>query len=384
MATPISIEPIEVRQVTPVDVSGVRDPGMRALVLLAASLGWNVIQKINNPVALVARDGTQRRLPTNTSIRMSVFQAALSTIMVHTEDREATSELIDAIVRDTKIDRDHERRLRLAIGETPEKHRQRLANEKAAEQKRVPDEHLTQQIDVPESEQIFSPAFRGEESVEDEALVSFEPPHDGQPHGALMSREPYRAHHTVSGSKSQLYESDSSYERVWQDGFKDYECQVCGRIFKSPKAAGSHRQTHYKAGEIDAAGRPAWKRSIERGVEPAWEPRPEREPPTVEGLVFENPPPEHVVQTSVGPRGTGLLPEIEDVTTETASAEEIIDLIVEMVAPHIVASRDQWKRVAEEHMAAVDALHAELATKEVELQKLKADWDALRGLIDGR
>ena len=80
---------------------------------------------------LTARDGTQKRLPTDTSCKLSVFQTALSTIMVHTEDNMIpTVELMDAIIDETKPDRDHARRLRLAVGETPAEHRERLANDK--------------------------------------------------------------------------------------------------------------------------------------------------------------------------------------------------------------------------------------------------------------
>ena len=66
-----------VDHVTPVELTGVRDAGMQSLILLAVSLGWNVMKKHNTPVVITARDGMQKRLPTNTSIRMSVFQTAL-------------------------------------------------------------------------------------------------------------------------------------------------------------------------------------------------------------------------------------------------------------------------------------------------------------------
>lgn len=368
---------VEVTQITPVDLTAVRDPGMRALVLLAASLGWNVIQKVNNPIALVARDGMQRRLPTNTSVRMSVFQTALSSIILHSGDRVATPALVDAIVAMTKVDRDHERRMRLAIGETAEEHRQRLANEKVAEQKRQPDEHLTQRIEVP--------------TEPEQEPVSFEPPADGRNHGALISRKPFVAHHAVSTKGSKAYVSDSSFERIWQDGFKDYECQICGRIFKAAKGAGSHRQIHIRAGEVEG-GTAAWQRS-QQFDDPNWTVthRPETLPPlAIEDLVFEEPPPEHVVETSVGPRGTGLIDEEEDdemfgeAMAESGEPELIIDRIAALVAPRIMTSRDKWKRIAKHHEATIKALQDELDDKATELQKLRADWDALRGLIDGR
>jgi hypothetical protein len=347
--------------------------------MLAASLGWNVIQKINNPIALVSRDGTQRRLPTNTSVRMSVFQSALSQIMVHTEGWEATPELIDAIVKETKVDRDHERRLRLAIGESPAEHKARLANERAAEQKRVPDEHLTQT--PPEITGMGLP----------EELVSFEPPADGQKHGALMSREPFMAHHQTGRGRTHIYESDSSYERVWQDGYKDYECRICGKVFRAAKGAGSHRQVHLKSGEIPRSDKAAWQRAATVEVPIGdWEKHPRRTKaevaaeviPVVEDLVFEDLPP--VAPPAVfNDEGKWETLQVE-VTTETADAEEIIDRIAEMVAPRIMASRDSWKDVAKQLTEELRLVQQELGDKTAELEKLRADWDALRGLIDGR
>jgi hypothetical protein len=350
MVTPPSIpsdESVKVTQITPVDLAKVRDPGMRALTLLAASLGWNVIQKVNQPIVLVARNGTQRRLPTNTSVRMSVFQAALSTIMVHTEDREATPELVDLIVRETKLDREHQRRLRLAIGETTEEHRTRLANERAAEQKRQPDEHLTQTPVMPATEE----------------LVSLEPPVDGENHGALMSRKPFMARHQTYRDKSHTYESDASFERVWQDGFKDYECRFCGRVFRHPKGAGAHQQIHTKSGEIPRRTQRAFQRAGTVAIE--------SEVPAVADLVFEKPPEESAPAAEVP--ADWLVKDLP-----------IVDQIAALVSPSIIASRDMWKQVAKDHEQTIDALQQELGDKTAELEKLRADWDALRGLIDGR
>ena len=159
-------EPTPINHITPVDVTGVRDPGMQSLIMLATSLGWNVMQKHNQPAVITARDGMQKRLPTNTSIRMSVFQTALSSIMAHTYDVEPTIELIDEIIKITKPSQDHARRLRLAVGETPAQHRERLANDRAAEQKREPDEHLTEHIVITGDEIDFFPEEQEEQLLE--------------------------------------------------------------------------------------------------------------------------------------------------------------------------------------------------------------------------
>lgn len=382
--------PISVFKMTPVDVSMMRDPGMRAIVLLAVSLGWNALHKPNSPVFITARDGTQRRLPTNTSVRMSVFQAALSTIMVHTDDREATPELIDEIVRETKIDRDHERRLRLAIGESAEDHRKRLANQRAAEQKREPEEHLTQRPAMPQevrAETVFTP-------------------YDEQDHGRLISRAPFVAHFASNKYSSMIYQSDSSLERVWEDGYKDYECPVCGKVFGSPRGAGSHRQVHYKSGEIEYEGNSAERAQARGTYEVARDPerpkakrrtkaevRAERAAgvPAVSDLIFEELPPEPPTEEPLTDaewepyaRAIGAVDLTEKAVETIHDQGDIISQIAAIVSPQIIVSRDTWKRIAEAHAQTIDELTTQLDEKTTELQKLKADWDALRGLIDNR
>ena len=244
-----------VTQIRPYDVTQVRDHGVAALILLAVSLDWNVLQKPNQPAKLIARDGAQKRLPTDTSCKLSVFQSALSTIMVHTEDDMIpTIELMDAIITQTNVDREHARRLRLAVGETPAEHRQRLANDKVAEQR---EERLTQKITIESPEVWVSDAEVSEMStsaLREGLMVPHTPPFDGEEHGELVSREPYVAHYSGGGnskSKGYTYESVTSLERIWEDGYIDYECVVCGMAKGSPRAVGSHRQVHVRAGEVE-------------------------------------------------------------------------------------------------------------------------------------
>ena len=185
-----------VTHITPVDVGGVRDPGVASLVLLAASLGWNVLKKHNTPVVLTSRDGTQKRLPTDSSCKLSVFQTALSTIMVHTQPGVMpTIELMDAIIAKTKPSVDHQRRLRLAVGENPATHRQRVANDKVA-QRRDEAEHLHEPIGVIVSkalwdEAVASTALDGETQSADQEVDVYlvDPPlngpFDGEEHGEL-------------------------------------------------------------------------------------------------------------------------------------------------------------------------------------------------------
>lgn len=234
-----------------------------------------------------------------------------------------------------------------------------------------------------------------------ETLVSFEPPYDKQNHGALMSREPFVARYgTSAGAKTVgQYISDSSFERVWEDGYKDYECPLCGRIFGSPKGAGSHRQFHIKSGEVDPRTGPAWERALHEGRAEYGKGAPPREKqkrrtraemeaeviPALSDLVFEEPPAEHVIETSVGPRGTGLITEDDNHELgETGEPDAIIDRIAALVAPRIIASRDIWQATAKELRDMVDRQQQEINDLISERDKLRSDWEALRGLIDGR
>jgi hypothetical protein len=242
-----------VTHVYPINLTGVRDEAVQALILLAASLGWNVLMKRGQPAVLIAHDGMQKRIPTDTSIRMSVFQTALSTIMVHSGDQEPTLALIDEIIKMTKPSKDHQRRLRLAVGETPSEHRERVANAERSAPDVPKGEHLTQRIEMPVEEDTS--ALR-------EGLVA--PPAgaaDGGDHGEIVSREPFHAHYSGhTGYGAMTYQSEVSLERVWADGYRDYECTFCGKAFKTPRSVGGHRQVHTKAGEAEAIGAQPWKR----------------------------------------------------------------------------------------------------------------------------
>ena len=195
--------------------------------------------------------------------------------MVHSDDLLPTIELIDEIIKITKPSRDHQRRLRLAVGETPAEHRDRIA----AAEAEVPDipkgEHLRQPIGVILSKERWDEAIaaqriedkidvyllneelqEGEDTsaIREGLMMPHTPPFDGEEHGECISRKPFVAQYSGGGnskSTGYLYESVTSLERIWEDGYKDYECQVCGLAKGSPRAVGSHRQVHVKAGEVE-------------------------------------------------------------------------------------------------------------------------------------
>jgi len=249
MTTPIT-------QLAPIDVSGVRDSGMQALIVLAHSLGWNVRQKQNQPVVITARDGFQKRLPTNTSIRISVFQTALSSIFTHSEEEVPTIELMDALISQFKLDADHARRIRMAVGESPTQHRERVAAAEAQWLGPREPQPVTQRIEVPED---FGISFEeNENNIAARAALDEPtcPPADGRFHGTLLRTEPFLAAKTGSkkpdGTGAFQYVSKALEQREWEDGYVDYLCTACrDYAVASPRAIGSHRAIHIAKGEAE-------------------------------------------------------------------------------------------------------------------------------------
>ncbi len=366
-----------VERMEPIDTTGFRDPGMRALVILAANLGWGVIVKPGNPALIIATDGTQKRLPTNTSIRMSVFQTALSTIVAHADLQPGVG-LIDEIVKSTKLSVDHARRMYLAVGESPKQHRERVAQ--ADTPKHRPDprqEHLTQRIEIPEN---IVATDEGIEWVDPPLEANVVLPADGQDHGMLLDERPYMAHHHSNASgRVKTYQSDSSNERTWEDGFKDYTCQICGLSYKTPKGVGSHRQFHIKEGVLPKDQEPAWKRADVRGVEEGWTPTTHRsDKGSTRAKVEPLEPPLTDEEWKPFAEATG----IEDAPREQWPVIDrdplfVLGQITALVAPELVEKVD---RLTGENMA----LRQQVEELTVERDKLSRDWQALQELIGGR
>lgn len=350
-----------VTKMMPIDVSVVKDSGMQSLIILAHSLGWNVMQKHNTPVVITARDGVQKRLPTNTSIRMGVFQSALSTIMAHSIDKVPTIELVDAIIAEVKPSVDHARRMRLAVGESPAEHRARVAaHEAEAKDSREP-QPLTTRISIPEG----AWASTIEEAIGIDGIEWGDPPEetpvadgaahaaaDGNEHGTIISEKPYMAHHHATREGVvRTYQSDTSNERVWSDGFVDYTCQHCGVPYTTPKGVGSHRQVHVRAGELPKDAPPAWQRTDVKGVETGWTPTTKR-----------------------SDKGKARKPELERPEVSDATT---LDLIRQIVASDLVEERDALRQQNE-----ILALEVERLGNEN--KKLATDWEALKELLGGR
>jgi hypothetical protein len=353
-----------VTQIHPVELTGVRDSGVAALMLLAASMGWNILQKQHQPAKLTARDGTQRRLATDSSCKMSVFQTTLSTIMVHSDYGDihpvATIELIDRIIAETKVDREHARRLRLAVGETPAEHRQRIANDKAAEQRREPEEHLTQHI----ADAWLDAPVNSTSIIDEEGELQTYVPFDGEEHGMLVSRQPFQGHYSGGGDheKAYYYESVTSFERIWEDGYIDYECQVCGMVKRTPRAVASHRQVHTKSGEVERD---------ERYYTAEYRAHREKRLAATKAVEFVDELPleeqvnerlAEVAEAMVQPRYTGL---------DDAS---ILGQIIDLILPEVQRNYDTL----------VAALVEQRDAAEKKLAEVEAEFDALVDLLTSR
>lgn len=375
----------EVRWVTdivPYDITVARDPSIQALVMLAVSLGWNAHHKNGQPIVLTARNGMQKRLPTNTSVRMSVFQTALSTIILYTEeDVVPTIELIDRIIAITKPSKEHERRLRLAVGETPAHHRERLAAAAAESQGAREPQPVTTRIEIPEE------AWSSEETMLDDMMVpvaarAAPAPFDGKDHGKLVSREPFVAAFNRKRNSSSYYVSDTSYERHWEDGLVDYECMYCGEAFSTSKGVGSHRQRHIQAGEIEATETRPWKRSTGIMHGPPRTPPGHRRTseekaaeviPSVLDLTFEDPPPEdETVDVYLIEEEENL--ELSEEAIMPLGYADIVGKIAELILPNQIK---RWEAQIAELRAENDALRDDLA-------HMEGDFEALIDLMESR
>ena len=352
-----------------IDVSGVRDPNMQALILLARSLDWNVMQKVNQPVVITSRSGIQRRIPTNTSIRMSVFQTHLSAIVLHSS-LEPTIELMNEIIKSVKPDREHQNRLRLAVGQTLQEHRRAVDHDTAAEQLREPDEHLTQ-----------TPEITWEEPPPPSALTILTdpaPPADGNDHGVIMTQHPFLASVNTSKHSNHVYESETSIERVWEDGYIDFACTYCGQAKNTPKGVGSHFQVHTKAGVvppghqgslIKSTGRAATPEErewiVERNKRLGWGKHESRATAVRKAVEATEPEPE--------PQSSGIA--AEDAPAPMSDADRI-ELILAILLPD---ATKQIEMLMDENTDLSERLQAVKAERD----KLKTDLKALRDILGG-
>jgi hypothetical protein len=385
-----------------IDVSGVRDSGMQALVLLARSLDWNVMQKVNNPVVITSRSGVQRRIPTNTSIRMSVFQTHLSAIMLHST-LEGTVELMDQIIKATKPNREQANRLRLAVGQSVQEHRRQT--EDAAIPPAVDQQGpLTQNIEIQWEEPPMTETVKTIEERKPTVLgqiVHGAPvgvAADGKDHGRLKSKKPFLATINKTGKGGFVYESKSSFERIWDDGYYDYECMVCGVGYPTPKGVGSHRQTHVKfdgAIGLDQKDTIALTKRRPTAAEAQWildrdhggvEPTPKKKAPKTEPVsdsitppkkekVPAPPVPDVIAQEAEKRKAAPIVP---DPMLSSASIDDSakLEAVMAILVPDAI---EQIESLLSDN----DRLTNELRGMRIERDKLRSDLATLKELVGG-
>jgi hypothetical protein len=363
---------------------------MRALVLLARSLDWNVMQKHNTPVVITSRAGIQRRLPTDTAVRMSYFQQQLSAIILNST-LEPTIELIDKIIATTKPSEDHKRRLRLAVGETPQQHRERLINARGEEYPEWTAAPIEEALEIPTYEDQL--AYNAEQQAPEPEMTWEDPPEkspqerkssrerkktsgvkegpaDGGDHGKLVRVEAFKAKASTRSNKAYRYTSLSCDERTWSDGYIDYTCQVCGLAFPTSRGVGSHRQRHIQAG---VASRTNNVRNT--FLSEPWQPTPQtgkysKKKAETQSPVIEPEPEPELEEMELVETGTLRMPSY--IASEHTPDRDKIQEIIKIVLPEYV-------KLAEE----VVSLRADNDDLRARLAKLQGEWDALRALISG-
>lgn len=196
---------MNVTATAPIDIGGILDEACQAAVLLASSLGWKVIRKLNKPVILTAPDGTRIAIPTNTSVQFNVYRHWINSIYTHREDAEPTVELIDSISKRVKLSPPHRKVMYDGIA--------KLTGEPAAAAAPEPDAATEEPLDT-----AGTPAT----IVERKPLIA---------RGVLWG--PGKQHQTA-------WESDYVDTRLWSNGKSDYVCRWCNQSFTTAQLAGQH------------------------------------------------------------------------------------------------------------------------------------------------
>jgi len=230
--------------------------GVRAIISLAVSLGWNIVMKPGAPAIAIARDGARLRMPTDTTINTGVFQGYLSTVMTHSEEFTPTIELMDSVIAThKKLSDSHQTRLRMAVGESAKQHRERMAAIAEGAKETVQGDHLTQHIEIPAglTAEAVLPAFAANPALD----AGGRDPHlrPTQSEGKTLVREyPFIAR----AAKGHSYESPGIITQEWSNGTKTYRCKDCDYSARSPAPIGGHRKIHKpKAPPIPAKLDPA-------------------------------------------------------------------------------------------------------------------------------
>lgn len=323
-----ALEPELVWDMMPMDLNDIRDPGMQALVALAASCKWNVLRKAGRPITLIARDGTKLQMPNNTSIRFSVFIQRLNSIIRHSQTVVVTSELIEKIIKVTKLDISHARKLREVI-------------------------------------EVSAEALSAAAEIDDEP----EPEPEPEPEYVLEDW-------IVHDARGRTYVSPSTRQRVWSDGHVDYVCTYCGEAKNTGQASSSHYGYHVRRGDVP----PLSERNIEYG--------PVEEEMLARWRQSKRARATKAAKATSSPRGLEVPGWTESVRGLEERAQARLDAVDDAVkaetpkTPDLTAMVVAFQQLIDQAVeAAVVDLQQQLDAANAEIARLKSERIALRDLL---
>jgi hypothetical protein len=236
---------------------------MKGVALLAAALGWDLVQRPKQPAQLVSPDGQRRNMPTDTGVRQSVFWSLIASIIGHSADAHKlpSADLVDRIVKESGMSAAHAQALKAKVD--------RLASIGKSE----PEEEAEETV---EEEKVLNPL--------DLPRLEGEPPEPFTEFVPIERTEP-TVNHAGDGGQYISEIMDTIIRQLAADGDEQitYRCKVCGLEFETKRGCGAHYQRHVQAGEAEAtAGN---KRVIINKI-PDYVPT-EIHTPRVEGLSVE-------------------------------------------------------------------------------------------------
>ena len=232
----------------PLDVSDIQDKGMKALALLASNLGWTRANARGMAI-FHAPNQHELRLPTNTSIRMSVYQSRLNAIMTHSTE-VPTSKLVQEIIDKVKPSATHTQRLRAVV---------------PVEQLELPVEEPTAEAEwvVLQAEQ-FHQAQPEEFALVDGPATPVATTPVVEPEQPVH-KEPYIVRYGRKGGQS-LYRSNFIEVWTWPDGHQTLNCPWCGRSFETANGVAIHARSEHP--DLIPERRSEWVQGVEATFTP--------------------------------------------------------------------------------------------------------------------
>lgn len=396
-----------VRGQHPFDASVFREPEGKAVALLAATVGgWAMTQLGNGPVVFASNDhpGIQFQVPTDTTVRESVFKQWVNKVMRYGRRPSAAYDpaVTGAIADTVGLNKAHARLLRKIV-------------EGYAARAEMPDLSPTPAPVRPEPSPVPPPA-REEAPVGPVAQPDQAPEAEPEPKkpkkqvkrsripqpewvfGPARATRPWLAHAEAGG----MYESKAVNEVELLDGRVVYECRHpgCGRRDTKPLAVSAHYGYHTRA-----AGGGTQPINPVTAYDPGWTPAPTddgRRQARIDRLAAELYAAEQHALDNAAPGESVTLGMIAAAVidrriqakmidddaepTEPPTAEELLGRIAALVdrgmTPRLVDRAERAEAALAEATAEMAALAEIAATERERRESLERNVGALRALVD--